>query len=412
MASKASALGALLYEEETQGLQGEAVTTTGTRLRPIGSVDCAPTHEGIEVEILRNRPNEGVQVVRGIQGGTIGFDLNLTGLGATCAGAAPASALATFLGTVFGTTATGLATGSTATGGTASVPTTTGATGITAGALTRWGAKGDARADGQWAACGSHSGSSATLLTALPGAPSNGDVMWASRMVYGSQTPGTYETLKTVRFKYQSAQQNYIMHGCYPTSAQFSINVGEIPRIRVNYGISRWDTIAGTLPSAVSVQDYGAAAVAGGSMFMAALGTVTRSTQVVRSVMMNVELNNIPENGLGGYSEHQGVTGSSRGPTKITVEMVVDSEAAGTDTFGDLFNVSENSRVSRHALYSMSVADGRSLAIYWPNLVQLERPVQFDDGGVLRKRLRFRADAGGAASDSDLLQSPFRIGMS
>lgn len=408
MASKSSSLGALLYATETNF--GETTTTTGTRLRPIGAVTCNVMHNGSKVDILKQRPNEGVPYVRGPMGGELSFTVNLTGLGATAAGAAPASALATLLGHVFGTTATGLATGDTATGGTAAVPTMTGATGVTAGGLVRIGAKKDTRADGQWVAVATHSGNDLTLLTAAPVAPNNADVVYASRMVYPSQTAGTYETQTSLRFRYQSAQQQYLLHGCYPTAAEFSIEVGAIPTVRLTFAVAWWEKVSETFPDATAVEDHGAAPVSGGSMFLQAVGTVTRNTVVARSVSMAIALNNQGETGVGGYDEHQAIVGCSRGPADVTVEMVIDSEAAGTDTYGDLFDVSENSRVNRHALYSMSVGDGRAVAIYWPNLAQVEMPIQFDDSGVLRKRLRFEAQCGGTTT-SDLTMSPWRLAL-
>lgn len=408
MASKSSAVAALLYETETNF--GETTTTTATRLRPIGQVSYDLTHEGSEIDILRQYPNEGVAPVRGPMGGSISFTLNLTGLGGTAAGAAPASALATFLGTVFGSTATGLATGDTATGGTASVPTMTGATGATAGGMVRIGAKKDAKGDGQWVAVGTHSSNNLTLLTAAPGSPANGDVVYASRMVYPSSAPGTYETLSSVRFRFQTAQQQYVCHGCFPTAAELSIDVGAIPTIRLTYAVSWWEEVNDTFPSATSVQDFAGAPVTGGSMFINAMGTVTRNTIVARSVSMAIAMNNTAEMGVGGYDEHQAVVGCNRGPMKVTVDMVLDSEAAGTNTYGALFDVSENSRVARHALYSMSIGDGRAVGIYWPKLWQLGMPTQMDDGGVLRRRLRFRADMGDT-STSDLTRSCFRIAM-
>jgi hypothetical protein len=408
MASKSSQLGALLYATESSF--GETTTTTGIRLRPIGQVAYDLQHPGSKIDILKQRPNEGVPYVRGPMGGSLSFTLNLTGLGGTAAGAAPASALSVLLGYVFGTVATGLATGDTATGGTAAVPTMTGATGTTAGGMVRIGAKGDTRGDGQWVAVGTHSGSNLTLLTAAPAAPNNGDVVYASRMVYPSQAPGTYETLQSVRFRFQSAQQQYVCHGCYPTAAEFNIEVGQIPTVRLTYAVSWWEEVNETFPDATSVQDHAAAPVTGGSMFINAVGTTTRNTVVARSVSMTVGMNNQGEMGVGGYDEHQAIVGCNRGPADVTVEMVVDSEAAGTNTYGALFDVSENSRINRHALYSMSVGDGRAVGIYWPNLAMVDKPTQFDDGGVLRRRLRFEAQTG-TTTTSDLTLSPWRLAL-
>lgn len=409
MASKSSALGTLLYGTETNF--GETTTTTATRLRPIGPIAYDIQHLGQKVDILKQRPNEGVAYVRGPMGGSLAFTLNLTGLGATCSGAAPASALATLLGYVIGTTATGLATGDTMAGaGTTSAPTTTGASGVTAGALVHIGSKGDGRADGQWVAVSTHSASTLNLLTAIPALTNNGDVLYSSRLVYPSQTPGTYETVQSLRFRVLTAQQQYVAHGCYPTAVEIGIEVGAVPTVRVTFAVAWWETANGTFPDTTSVQDYGAAPVTGGSMFINAVGTATRNTVTARSVSMSIGVENQGEPGVGGYDEHQLIVGCNRGPAPVMVEMTIDSEAAGTDTYGALFDVSENSRVNRHALYSMSIGDGRALGIYWPNLAQTEMPIQMDDGGVLRKRLRFEAQTG-TTTTSDLTLSPYRIGM-
>jgi len=178
----------------------------------------------------------------------------------------------------------------------------------------------------------------------------------------------------------------------------------------VTYAVAWWEPASSTFPVTSTVQDHGAAPIAGGSMFINAVGTATRNTVTARSVSFTVSLNNMGEPGVGGYDEHQLIVGCSRGPATYGLEMVIDSETAGTDTYGDLFDVSENSRVNRHALYTMSTADGRALAFYWPNLTMVEKPVQFDDGGVLRKRLKFEPLTG-TTTTTDLTMSPWRLGM-
>lgn len=401
MAGKTSLLGSLLYETET--VFGETATTTATRLRPIGMVNLALEQAGLKQDILKQYPNEGVAFARGPQGGTISFSVNLTGLGSTAAGAAPASALATFLGSVYGTTGTGLATGTTATGGSATIPLTTAANGATPGALVKVGAKGDARADGQFGAVASHATNSLTLLTALPAAPINGDVVYASRMVYGKQTPSTASDVASVRLRFQTSLQQYVMHGCYPTSAEISCNVGEIPRVTVTYAVSWWETTTGAFPSATAVQDFTAAPVTGGSLFMNTVGTATRATLAARSVTFSLGLNNMPEPGINAAGEYQLITGASRGPETLSVEFVVDSLAAGVETYLEL--------AAQHALMTMSTGDGRALALYWPNLRQSEqKPSQFDDGGLLRLRLKFEATTG-TDTASDLTLSPWRLAM-
>jgi hypothetical protein len=181
------------------------------------------------------------------------------------------------------------------------------------------------------------------------------------------------------------------------------IAVGEVPRVKLTYAVAHWETANDTFPSAVSVQDFTAAPVAGGSLFMNTVGTATRATLAARSVTFSLGMNNQAEIGTNAAGAYQIVTGAMRGPESMNVEFVVDAEAAGSETYLEL--------AAQHALYTMSTVDGRSLALYWPNLRQTEqRPTQFDDGGILRMRLKFEATTG-ATTTTDLTMSPWRLGM-
>lgn len=403
-------MGSLLYA--TESAFGETTTTTGTRLRSVALIST----DGFEVPsepvtILKQYPHEAVNYTRMPHTAKFTIELMLTGLGSTSAGAVSANDLATFLAAVFGQGGAGLATGTTTTGGTASVPTTTAASGAAAGALVHIGAKLDTRADGQWAAVSSHSGSNLTLLTALPVAPANADVLYGSRMVYPSESAGTYETQTSFRFLILTAQQRYLAHGCWPTSAEWMIEVGTVPKLRLSFESAWWELVTTTFPSATSVQDYGGAPISGGSFFINAVGTATRATETVRSLSMKMALNVVGERGVNGTHAFQVITGCHRAPSTTELEIVVDSEAAGTDTWGTTrYNIDENTRVAYHALYSMSTADGRALALYWPSLRQNRMPVQFDDGGALRKRVSFMCCTG-ATTTNDLTLSHWRLGM-
>jgi hypothetical protein len=311
---------------------------------------------------------------------------------------------------VFGQTAASHSSALTVSGGTAAAPTATSATDIVDGSLVRIGAKGDGRNDGQWIPVGVPASTNINPLVALAAAPNAADVIYTSRMIYGSQTAGTYETLTSIRMLFQSAQQQYLCHGCYPTAATFTLNPGEIPRVKIDYAVSWWELMSSTFPSAVSVQDHSAAPIAGGSMCVQAVGTITRTAVVARSFSFTIGLNNMAEMGVGGYDEHQAVIGCSRGPVTLGIEMVLDSETAGTDTFGALFDVAEYSRVNRQVMYSMNTGDGRSCAMYFPNCAQIDKPTQFDDGGVLRKRLRLEPQTG-TVTTTDLDMSPWRLAL-
>jgi hypothetical protein len=411
MASKSSALQAFNWADESSF--GEAVSTFDQRSLTTAMVDTSGiVHPSQSPEFIRQRPNEGFQDIRMPYTPSFSTEMYLTGMGSTCSGAVPSSQLVTLLGHVLGASADGLATGDTATGGTATVPTTTGASGAAAGALVRVGDKGDSRADGQWAAVATHAGNDLTLLTALPDAPSNGDVVYASRLVYPSSTPGTFEAIQTIRAQIQSTLQQYNVHGVYPTGIEFpGLNPGELPKVSVAWGGARIATDNDTFPTTTAADDHSATPAAGGSFFWNAVGTATRNTLLIRSFSLTHEMTTGVEMAPEGLDDFQAVLGCNRQPGRWMAEFVVDSEAAGTDTFGDIFDTDENSRGFYHFLYSLSVADGRSLAIYAPRVKIIDqKPVQSDVDGVLRKMVRVECCTG-ATTTNDLTMSPVRLGF-
>ena len=414
MASKSSALGALTYNTESSFCENSTTFSTA-RLRPIdGIIDTAGLVQSMQkIDILKQRPSEGVQDVRmPITGASFSATFALTGLGSTAATTLPAATeLMTFLSHVFGATGASISAGTTSSSGTASAPVTAASGTGTAGGLLHVGVKGDTRADGQWAAIDTHSGTTLNLLTALPAAPASADVVYGARVVYPSETAGTFETVQSLRFLIQTSQQQYRCHGCYPTAAEFMIGVGEVAKIKVTFAVSYFTTSNVTFPSATSVQDYGAAVVAGGSLFRQTLGTATRNTETVRAFSFGLALNNTPELGPNGVFANQVIVGCNRGPTVGTIEMTVDSESAGTDTHGALWDADENSRVFQHILYSMNVSDGRAMALYFPKCKWIaEKPVQMNDSGVNRKKLKFEALTG-PTTTTDLTLSPWRLGF-
>jgi hypothetical protein len=232
-------------------------------------------------------------------------------------------------------------------------------------------------------------------------------------MVYPSETAGTFETVTSLRFELKSSMQQYFCHGCYPTAAEFTgLNPGELPMVKITFAVAWWELKSETFPDSTSPDSFTPSPVVAGSFFLAAVGTATRTTVTIRKFSMNLALDNKPERGPGGVNEFQDIIGCNRGPSKCTISFTVDSEAAGTDTYGDLFDTSENSRVRRHALYSMSVGDGRALGLYFPNLKWIgnARQPQMNDDGVARKTFEMEATTG-PTTTSDLTLSPWRLAM-
>jgi hypothetical protein len=411
MATRSSQLGAILYGTETTF--GDTGATTATRLTIMGEPDFAPVQELMDPDIYRQRPHDAAQGILMPKSGTVTFEMLVTGLGSTTTTTPPVSALVTLLGAVFGQTSVShTGTNITSSGGTASAATVTAASGIAAGSVVRVGVKGDGRADGQWAAVSTHASSTLNLLTALPAATSGTDQVYASRMVYESETTGTYETITSLRIRFLTGRQQYLAHGCYPTAVEFSgLNPGEVPRVRLTFTMAWWEEVSGTFPDSTSIDNFTGSPNAGGSFFWNDVGTATRVTESIRAFRWNIGLNQLPQFGPNGNNVYQTLVDCIRGPSTHTFEIEYDAEAAGTNTQGALVSVNANSRINRHFLYSMSVGDGRAVALYVRNAKFTgSYPVQRAVNGVLRHVVSLQATPGTTAT-SDLTLSAWVLAM-
>jgi len=410
MATRSSELGAILYA--TESAFGETTTTTGTRLDIVGAPDFTPSWPMIDPGILKQRPHEATQGILGPKGGTLSFEMLLTGLGGSSASAPPASALATLLGACFGQTTTSHSSSITCSGGTATALSASAATGITAGSLVRVGAKGDGRCDGQWVPVSTHAASTINALLAVPTAPSGTDQVYCSRMIYESSTPGTMDTITGLRFRFLSSRQQYVAHGCYLTGIEWmNVSPGEVPRVKLSFTMAWWEAVSATFPDTTATDDYSGSPIAGGSFAWNAVGTATRVTESIRAFRWSTQLSQLQQFGPDGLNEYQTLVGCVRGPSMHTFEIEYDAEASGTNTQGALFDDDANSRAARHFLYSMSIADGRSLGLYVRNAKFIdEYPIQRAVNGQWRKVVKLQAMTG-PTTTSDLTMSPWLLGM-
>ena len=408
MATHSSDLGAILYG--TESAFGETTTTTGVRLDIVGQPDFRPSWPQMNPGILKQRPHERTQGILMSKGGSLSFEMLLTGLGSSAAAAPAASAQMTLLGACFGQTTTSHSSNKTFSGGTAAAPTTTSATDLAAGSLVRGGAKSDARGDGQWIPVGAPSGTAINPLLAMPVAPSNGDQIYCSRMVYESSTPGTMDTVTGLRFRFLSSRQQYLAHGCYLTGVEWmNLSPGEVPRVKLTFAIAWWESVSGTFPDTTSVDDFSGSPIAGGSFAWQAVGTTTRVVESIRAFRWSSTINPLPQTGPDGLNEYQTIVGCVRGPSSHTFEIEYDAEAAGTNTQGGLYDDDANTRAARQFLYSMSVADGRALALYVRNAMFVdEYPIQQAVNGQWRKVVKLEA-ATGTVLTSDLTMSPWLL---
>lgn len=407
--SRSSKLGAVLYN--TESAWGENVTSFGTRLQTIGPIDPSGlTQEKLDPDRLVQLRNEITPGVNGLFGGEFETKFYLHGQGSTCAGSITLCALATLLGIVIGNAAAA-GTNTTATGtGTATAPGVNAATGGVAGALLRVGAIGDAAGGGQFAVLSSHAASVMTLLTALAGTPANGAVFYNPANIYPTENPTGVHSITGTRWLFQTANQEYECHGCYPKSVTFSgTGPAEEPMVTIKWGVSWWRPVASpTMPSATTVQVFAHTKNACGSVFVQTLATATRATVAVRSFTFTIELGIVEVRGHGGVNQYQAVVGCTRTPDKISGEFVLDAEdATATPTLAATWDAN----TVQHLLYTASAADGSSWAIYFPYIrPDGAKPTQKDLDGLNRVPFKFLAGADNTKS-TDLTRSAYRIAL-
>ena len=104
--------------------------------------------------------------------------------------------------------------------------------------------------------------------------------------------------------------------------------------------------------------------------------------------------------------------GAKRTKCQASFDFVIDSEAANTTSFEDLWNTAEGSQTFKHALYTVSAGrDGGTIGFYFPKVhLTGARPTQMDMDGINRQRISCRAVTDSAKSTA-LERANFILGM-
>lgn len=399
---------ALEYEEESAF--AEAVATFATHRLPIlEGLALDLKHPNLRPEFAGQYLQDNFAPISStMSGSSFTMRMYMAGHGAATSGATSVAEPETFLGLVLGNTAlVSASSGDTITGGTASVPTTTGANGFAAGSLCRIGTLGDGDGDGQFYAVASHATNDLTLLTDMPGAPANGAVLYSAVNLYIPEDP-TDVSVTSLRFQFLTGNLQYRMHGCYPTSVRFTgLNTGQVPIVEITFGVARWTlTASGTFPSTVSSNNYTPAACAAGSLFVQTVGTTTRATHVFRDLSIDYTHGHTPLMGPGGVGAYQEIVGCVRQPSTIALSFTVDADAATTTpTLNTLFD----NATGVHVLYTLNTIATKAVGFYFPRMFAYgDRPVQINDNDVNRLRITLTA-ARGPTTTTNLTSSAMRI---
>lgn len=399
------------YEVESMpgGLLGEDVDTTATyKLHLREPIDTS----GIEQKKLASGT---VSVYRGETGDwilgtfepTFKTKLALPGHGSATTGAITITALETLLGLVFGNAVT-TATGSTLTGGTANIPTTTDSGTLDPGDLCFIGALGDGDGEGQCYPVATHTAQNLTLLVDMQGAPANGAVRYGGTTIY-PHSDATNSAYTGIRMAIRSANTQYLVHGCFPTAVSISgLNPGELPMIDITWKGAWFEYKSATLGSAVATDAFNPAATAAGSLVVNTVGTSTNSSttrRLYRDMSIEIDLGTVECRGPGGFNAYQDIIQAKRGQDSCKLSWTEHAEATTTTPALPGFGTSTN---RKHAMLTLSTADGSRVAMYFPSLRVMNVPRQISIGGINGYRIECMAGVG-PTTTSALTLSKWRM---
>lgn len=405
--SQNAQLQAVLYASEASFC--EVSSTFGTALPLIDEVDLSGlARKKAPIPHMRQYRNEGHHdQLAPFDGQSIKLRGRMTGLGATCVAAVPSSDLWTFLGSLLGTLANGLATGGTFTGGTAAAPTTSMASGILAGGLVHGGSAGlagaaaDGRVGGQWIPVATHAASALTPLLALPGAPNNNDPLYASKNIYPTEDPG--EVPNSVRLQVLTSNGHYNLRGCFITGFRKTGTMpGGIIEWEMDLGVAHVETTSATFPTATSAQRFSAGpSLVNGSFAWGTFGSTTRTVESVRDLQIEFDVTCEGIKGPGGNYEGQIYQAVRRKTNGLRITVVIDAQATGTNDWLTRFMADPNTAaVYYHLMISLLVHDGRAIGLYVRRAKLCDAaPVQISHEGYNRLRLTFEATANTAGAD-------------
>lgn len=348
------------------------------------------------------------------QSGSFDTLFDLRGHGATMVGSPTIDPMETLLSYVFGKVSASLPASTTLTGGTATAPTTTASGTFPAGGLCSIGAIGDGAGNAQVYAISTHSTTTLNLLTGLTTAPTNGDVLRPCTNIHFHETAfggGLTSTVPGLRFRFMTPGLQYACHGCVPTSLSLTgITPGGRPQIKITWEVSRWAAVtSGTWPSSVTSDTNLPAATAGGSLFVADVGTATRTTRTVRDLSIDITLGMQMMPSYGNVGAYQKWGGCTRLPSTIKWSWTEDADSAATAT--PVLQGYGTGTTSKHILLTLNTIDSKQVSFYSPNVRVSAVPTMTSFNNIASMKFEGMAHTG-STTTNDLTASAFRMGFS
>ena len=341
------------------------------------------------------------------------FEMDLFGAEGATTGAVTLTDMTNLLGYVIGAvTAGGAGTTASGTGSTTSITTTSSAT-FSAGQMGRAGAAGDGKGNGQWFAATSHVTTTLTVKNAMQAATASTDVVYGAATISTAETTCTFAypggALQSLRYQIQTADGQFLCHGCYPKAVSFSgLMPGEVPKASITMGVSWVEMVAVTWPNATAATTSRAVPVGAAEVQLQVYGTTTRNVIACRSLAINFTLGVMPIIGYNSVNALQTCVGATRTQDTCTIDLVIDGVGTAS-TWWDAFQTN----AAYHLIAGLSTAATTAVGFYFPRLLWTgKRPTQIDGGGLNRIALQFKAVTDNLITTTDLTAAMMKIGFS
>ena len=297
-------------------------------------------------------------------------------------------------------------------GGTVGVGSTTtslvyAAATLVRGGIIRVGQRGDGGGDGEATVVGTPTASPATLLTALPAAPSNGHVIRAAQIAYPKETLVT-----TKRFLYAHtvhANSQWVALGCQLAGLTLKSVFGSPPMWTFRYLMGYFGgpaPIVGSVPQVATLEDCKAAPMAGATCYYQTVGTATRNLLVPSEVELSLDLGLAEKKGAGaGAAPHRDIAGYERTRCVPTLKL----RCPWSDEFATLYDTDGSGTTHKHILVMLNAQAGRSVGFYMPRAYPVgPRPSidEYNELGYVTVMFRGRE---GTDTTNELTRSPVRF---
>ena len=384
----------------------ESSPTYDFALEAIEKVDVSGLRrESIDAGFTGQYGTEGYRMLRGPKEGTFSVTLYLAGHGTDPgAGALTMTDLATLLQYCLGSSYSAGDGGTCDGGGTA---TSFDVTGASVGAYSGWlvGALGDGRGDGQCMIAESESAGTVTAYTGLAATPNAADGFRPMISLHPYEDPSNFVNITSTAWRILTGNEQYACHGCICTGFTLDNVVHrQRPTVTLTFRAAKWENVNVTWPATTPAKDAkDPAPVMEGSFYFSS--SSTRAAYNVRSFGVSFDHTVFIEESTSSSDADRVITGAKYGPTRASVNMVLDSEVVGTTTFKDDYEADNNMRM----VYTLSSDPGKAVAIFCPNLKWDSEPVQNETNGLNTVECSLTAEANTSVTTSDRTLANFQI---